>query len=176
MAVSREQYEVSLAQLRQAAIMATQQATVLKLQDQISQLFMHLNDSTTKETCIPHGVFAENVCKSTAYFKCSENGEIEITVHRAGNHHWADSPENFTCYFVDGELEQLCKEWTDDCCKIKVKSWKIIPAWFFAGCEPKVTEPVVSVASVSATQPAEPAISVIAPQTSTEPTVSVSPQ
>lgn len=150
--LSRQQYDASLSQLGQSISSLKQQLTVLQLQNRISRLFAELNESSTKETCIPQGVFADNVSKSNAFFNCEEGSEVEITVHRGGSHYWADVPEGWTCYFIENELEQLCKdaEWKDDWCKIKMKSCKITPSWFFAGCEPAKDEQVISVIDVSA--------------------------
>lgn len=146
MELSRQQYLASLDQLEKAMEEAKQQLSLMKLQHEVSRLFLELNDSPGKTRDIPHGIFADNVVKCNAYFQCEDGGEMEITVHRTGDHYWENSPEEAFSHFIEGELEKICKdaEWSEGCCKVKVKTCKVSPAWNFIDSS-VVTVPTISI-------------------------------
>jgi hypothetical protein len=130
MSLSRDQYKSLLAQLAENINIAEQKLNCLKIQEKVSQLFLQLNDSPTKVTCIPVSSFLSAITSSPTFFKFEDAGEVTFTINR-DREILTCSAENCTCYFMNSELEQLCKnaQWDEDRCEMKFHCYRISPSW-----------------------------------------------
>ena len=166
MAYTREQYSAGLTQLNNNIAALEQQISIVEnardqalMQRAVSILFTELNDNTEKSIVLPVSKFVYAINASNTFYKLEAAGEMDLVVHRdAADKYTAESK----CFFARGELEEMCKNatFTDGKTTLKLAAYRATPAFFFAGCEPKQSETVVSVTEVTA-QPTAPTAPVI---------------
>lgn len=132
MSLNREQYNSLLAQLAQNIALTEQKLTLLRLQEKVSQLFLQLNDSTTKMTYVPLSTFLNTIVSSTNFFKYEDAGERTFSVCKVGET-MICSADECTIHFIGNELSELCKnaQWENNRCEIKIRCCRVTPVWTF---------------------------------------------